>query len=103
MTPTGFTNATDRKGSIASPLDPKLGPLQNNGGLTQTAALLTGSPALDKGTSLSLSGTLTTDQRGSGFPRKVDNLAITNAAGVDGTDIGALNWEHLSEPSRKTH
>jgi len=29
--------------------DPKLGPLANNGGLTQTFALLTGSPAIDAG------------------------------------------------------
>ena len=53
-------------------------------------ALLTGSPAIDKGTSLSLAGTLTTDQRGTGFPSRVDNLSITNAASGDGTDIGAF-------------
>jgi hypothetical protein len=90
MAATGFTSATHRKGTIGSPLDPKLGVLQNNGGRTQTMALLTGSPAIDQGTSLSLTGTLTTDQRSGGFPRKVDDAAIANAAGGDGTDMGAF-------------
>jgi CSLREA domain-containing protein len=63
--------------------DPLLGPLQNNGGLTSTHALLPGSPALDKG----FSGGLTTDQRG--FPRPYDTL-LPNAAFGDGTDIGAV-------------
>ena len=87
---TGFSGATDKKGTIKSPLDPKLGPLQSNGGPTQTMALLPGSPATDKGTSVGLIGTLTTDQRGTGFPRKIDNLSVANAAGGDGTDIGAF-------------
>ena len=48
---TGFTEPTDQTGTVASPLDPKLDPngLQNNGGPTQTIALLWGSPAIDKG------------------------------------------------------
>ena len=48
---TGFTAATDQTGTTALPLDPKLDPagLQNNGGLTQTIALLPNSPAIDKG------------------------------------------------------
>ncbi len=41
--------------------DAKLGPLQNNGGTTQTMALLAGSPALDAGTA---TGAPATDQRG---------------------------------------
>jgi HYR domain len=52
--------------------DPKLGPLQNNGGPTFTHALMGGSPALDAGDDSVLGPPLflTTDQRGSGFPRK---------------------------------
>jgi CSLREA domain-containing protein len=47
--------------------DPKLGPLTNNGGPTQTLALLPGSPAIDAGDN----GTCeTTDQRGQ--PRPYD-------------------------------
>jgi CSLREA domain-containing protein len=90
---TGFTAATDLKGTIKAPLDPKLGPLQNNGGPIQTMALQTGSPAIDKGTSVTIGGTtLTTDQRGTGFPRTVDK-AVANATGGDGTDIGAYELQ----------
>ncbi len=83
---TGFTNGSmqDQIGSIAMPIDPLLGPLANNGGPTQTMALLPGSPALDKG----ISNGLPTDQRG--FARTLDFPAISNAAGGDGTDIGAV-------------
>jgi hypothetical protein len=66
--------------------NPKLGPLTNNGGLTFTCALLTNSPAIDQGFNFSGS---TNDQRDAGFARTVDNPAIANAKGGDGTDIGA--------------
>ena len=48
---TGFTHGVndDIVGTIASPRDPLLGPLQNNGGPTNTHALLAGSPAVDAG------------------------------------------------------
>jgi hypothetical protein len=75
---------TDQIGTATSPIDPVLGPLQDNGGPTFTHALLSGSRAIDKGHS---SG-WTTDQRG--FPRPVDNPAIANATGGDGSDIGAF-------------
>jgi hypothetical protein len=64
---------------------PLLGPLQDNGGPTFTHAPLPGSPAIDKGTNFSASAT---DQRG--WPRTFDKAAIANAAGGDGTDIGAV-------------
>ena len=48
----------------------QLGPLQNNGGPTRTMAPLTGSPAIDLGVNqLAIDAGLTTDQRGTGFPR----------------------------------
>jgi hypothetical protein len=81
--PGGLLNAT---GDIRN-TDPALGPLQANGGPTFTHALLPGSPAIDKG--INLSGS-TTDQRGTGFARTVDNGSIVNATGGDGTDIGAF-------------
>jgi hypothetical protein len=49
--------------------------------------LLCGSPAIDQGTSNGLS----TDQRGSGFPRTFNDSAATNAD--DGTDIGAFELQ----------
>jgi hypothetical protein len=89
---TGFTMGTDKKGTIASPLDPKLDPrgLRKNGGPTQTVALVQGSPAIDKGTSNGLTGTLTIDQRD--LSRTFDNSSIPNATGGDGTDIGAFEF-----------
>jgi CSLREA domain-containing protein len=87
---TGFPASTDQTGSDAAPLDPKIDPngLQDNGGPTRTVALLVGSPAIDKGTRAGLPGSLTTDQRGTGFPRIFDNPNVANAA--DGSDIGAF-------------
>ena len=77
-----LTNATDLINT-----DPRLGPLQDNGGPTFTCALLPGSPAIDQGKNFS---SALYDQRGSGFVRTFDNPAIPNAPGGDGTDIGAF-------------
>ncbi|MEM8637251.1 MAG: DUF4347 domain-containing protein [Cyanobacteria bacterium P01_G01_bin.54] len=55
-----FTNSP-LVGTLASPLDPVLGSLADNGGPTQTHALLTGSPALNGGADIA---SITTDQRG---------------------------------------
>ncbi len=53
ITPTAISNLIGDSGTnCGTPLltgDPKLGPLANNGGPTQTHALLTGSPAIDVG------------------------------------------------------
>lgn len=56
-----------------------------NGGPTRTIALMTGSPAIDKG---KLQGGVTTDQRGRSRP--FDVSGITSATGGDGSDIGAF-------------
>lgn len=60
----GFSRATD-----LSNTNPLLGPLANNGGPTQTLALLPGSPAIDHGNTRA-TGCPTTDQRG--MPRPDD-------------------------------
>ena len=102
---TGFTAATDQTGTVAAPLNPKLDPkgLQDNGGPTRTIALLSGSPAIDKASSNSLTGTLTTDQRGVGYARTIDK-SVPNAVGGDGTDIGAFEFgAQIKAVSRKTH
>jgi CSLREA domain-containing protein len=70
-------------------VDPKLGPLQDNGGQTLTHAPLCGSPAIDAG----VANALATDQRGAGFARTFDDPAMANAAGGDGTDIGAFELQ----------
>jgi hypothetical protein len=49
-------------------VDPLLGPLQDNGGPTQTQALLAGSPAIDAGDP-NFTGPPDWDQRGEGYPR----------------------------------
>jgi predicted outer membrane repeat protein len=59
-----FVNG-DHVGTLTDPLDPRLGPLRDNGGPTWTHALLAGSPAIDHGDRGALDPTgLTTDQRG---------------------------------------
>jgi hypothetical protein len=65
-------------GTASAPLDPKLGPLQDNGGLSFTHALLSGSPAIDKGNNANATG-LTYDQRGTGFPRIVNTTVDIGA------------------------
>jgi hypothetical protein len=67
---TGLTDGQsgNRIGTTASPIDPRLGPLADNGGPTQTVALLAGSPAVDAGDN-SRASALGYDQRGKGYPR----------------------------------
>jgi predicted outer membrane repeat protein len=84
-------------GTAAAPIDPQLDPsgLQNNGGPTKTIALLPGSPAIDQGKNTAtdaLGAPILTDQRGTGFVRTLDFPALANAAGGDGTDIGAFEF-----------
>ena len=74
---------SDLTGTTALPLDPRLGLLQDNGGPTQTMALLPGSPALAAGDILT--GTdIATDQRGR--PRFRNGTV----------DIGAFEWQNLT-------
>ena len=77
---TGLTNGTSGNliGTSTSPLNPHLASLANNGGPTQTLALLPGSPAIDAGSN---TGAPLTDQRG--------YLRISN----NRIDIGAYEYE----------
>ena len=92
---TGFTpGPTDIVPSV--PLAQILGPLKNNGGPTQTHALVAGSPAIDAGNPNGCrdnSGALLqTDQRG--FPRNVDG----NNDGAARCDIGAVEFNNRDFP-----
>jgi hypothetical protein len=85
---TGFTAATTQRGTVGNPLDPKLGNLANNNGVTvgapgntmvlETVELLPGSPALDRAL---VNGAPTTDARG------VNRSTTQN---VDPPDVGAF-------------
>jgi hypothetical protein len=78
-----FDNAGDLNNT-----DPNLGSLQNNGGLTETMAVLPGSPAIDSGNPTgckdSSGNLLTTDQRG--MPRRLEK-------GSGGCDRGAYELQ----------
>lgn len=89
MTSNGYNLSGDNSCSFdaagdLNDTDPKLGPLQNNGGLTNTMALLPGSPAIDSGNPGGCRDgrgpLLKTDQRGEPRPNKED---------AGGCDIGA--------------
>lgn len=102
---TGFGAISDQVGTAPAPLDPLLGPLENNGGPTLTHRLLPNSRAIDKGGAASLArtalpfqsktkgrqqrpfGSVNTDQRG--VMRPVDFPNTDNAVGGDGSDIGS--------------
>ena len=91
----GFNLADEDTGAILGEdtditgVDPKLGPLTNNGGQTESLALMGGSPALDAG---ERSGYVS-DQRKQGRP--FDAPGVSTAAGGDGSDIGALEMRPL--------
>ncbi|MFZ5856640.1 MAG: choice-of-anchor Q domain-containing protein [Chloroflexota bacterium] len=74
----GLTDGVD--GNIVGD-DPLLGPLQNNGGTTETHALLSGSPAINTGTN---TGCPATDQTGAARPQ----------GGM--CDIGAVELPHTT-------
>ncbi|MEH2042012.1 calcium-binding protein [Nostoc sp.] len=72
-------------GSSANPIDPKLSPLQNNGGATLTHALLEDSRAINAGNNALIPAGITTDQRSIGFDRVSEGTV----------DIGALEFNGL--------
>jgi predicted outer membrane repeat protein len=71
--------STDLLGTDADPIDPRLGPLQDNGGPTQTQALLADSPAIAAGDPALLG---TADQRGTLRTDHVDMGAFQAAQAV---------------------
>lgn len=87
--PTGETNKEVLPGSDLVGVDPQLGPLQDNGGPTQTMAPSPTSPAVNKGAAFGLA----TDQRGLPRPVAYPGVASSAAPGADGADIGAFELQ----------
>lgn len=89
---TGFSNGAnaDQVGTNAAPLLAKLAPLSDNGGPTPTIALLSDSPAIDKGNSFGL----TSDQRGG--TRPVNLPSKPPAPGGNEADIGAFEAQNTA-------
>ena len=91
LTSTGYNLSTHNDKAVLNQTsdqnssDPKLGPLQNNGGPTFTRALLPGSLAIDEGNSI-----LAIDQRGA--PRPFDDPNSPNGSG-NNNDIGAFEFQ----------
>ena len=85
------TNGVDGNivGSPEEPVDPMLGPLQDNGGLTLTHAPLTGSPLIDAG-----DDTLAIDHRGR--PLTTDQRGCYRYYG--NVDIGAVESQPIGLP-----
>lgn len=107
---TAFDDPTDQVGSAASPLDPVLSTLLDNGGPTQTLAVLAGSPALDlipaancthdhDGDPSTPDIPLDADQRGIArtAPCEVGAFEVETAAecddGVDNDGDGLTDWD----------
>jgi hypothetical protein len=96
---TGFTAGTTQTGTVATPLDPLLAPLGNNGGPTvgaagtdalETEALLAASPAIGHGVNTGAPGL---DERG--FFR-ADFILVTNV------DVGAYQFQAASPQTFST-
>ncbi len=105
FTCTAFLTAASDKNETAAGLQEDGGGnplLQDNGGSTQTIALLPGSVAIDAGKAandpLPPGQPVSVDQRS--YSRPFDDPAVANAAGSDGSDIGA--FEAGSSPAPVT-
>lgn len=76
-------------------IDPFLGPLRNNGGLTATHSLLPGSYAIDRGNIVGCKDefgfALSTDQRGI-------NRHVNGGSGANRCDIGAYEYVVITPP-----
>ena len=82
------SNSSIIQDSIEGLIDPVL---KDNGGLTQTHALLPGSAAINAGTNnIAIDAELTTDQRGAGFARII--YGIVDIGAFEATDTGPLHF-----------
>ncbi len=78
--------------------DPQLGPLQDNGGPTQTMRPASDSPVIDQGKAFGL----TDDQRGKPRPADQPDIDDSTAPGADGSDMGAVELQAADIPHPTT-
>jgi Right handed beta helix region len=83
--PDGTQIAEAVPGSDLYGVDPKLAPLADNGGPTETMLPAAGSPVINKG-----GGPLSSDQRGDPRPVIYAGVPLSSAPGANGADIGAV-------------
>jgi hypothetical protein len=93
----GLSNGVNgnQVGSVSAPIDPLLGPLQDNGGPTLTHALLPGSPAIDAGNNAYATEW---DQRGPGYPRIVNGILDIGAFEVQAPAASYPTRQPLPDP-----
>ncbi|OKH36400.1 hypothetical protein NIES2119_17310 [[Phormidium ambiguum] IAM M-71] len=95
--PNNTTNKNIGATEFITTIDPKLDPLGNNGGLTQTHALQTGSLAINAGDP-AFAPPPDTDQRGAGFDRiqgsRIDIGAFESK--FTPTEIRGIKWNDLN-------
>ena len=106
---TGFVNGVNNdQASSTNSIDPLLGNLADNGGQTDTGALLTGSPAIDTGSDCIRNNdcptnppiNLSTDQRANYirlFAKAVDIGSFEAEAGPLNTNGGVLSFSNLGD------
>ena len=101
----GLTNGIN--GNLVGVATPGLGDLANNGGPTQTIAVLSGSPAIDAGnTALAVDAhgsPLTTDRRGPGFPRVVNETIDIGAFEVGDANLYIVDLTSARGASTSTN
>ncbi len=105
-TASGLDGAINLLGSLASPINPKLGSLLDNGGPARTHLLLLGSPAIKAGVNAAADG-ITTDERG--FSRAASGPIDIGAVEVNytisatgGTPQSAVTGNAFATPLQAT-
>jgi hypothetical protein len=90
----GFVSS-DQVGTTTSRIDPKLGPLQINGGTTPTQAPLTGSPALGRGSGVNGPAA---DQRGDTRPQLgIIDIGAVEVTGATSTSVPVITLQPSSQ------
>ena len=85
----GYAVPTSKDFILPGPVSTAIGPLADNGGPTKTHLPVTGSLAIDHGDNALIPVDITTDQRGSGYPRIVGGTV----------DIGAVEVGSSAPPA----